>query len=53
MSNDELDPAANTQKFQAFMDQPREPESSGSRGVWIAIIVLVVVIVVLLAWLVL
>ena len=53
MSNEEQDPAASTQRFQAFMDQPREAESAGSRGVWIALAVVAVVVVILLAWLLL
>lgn len=54
MSDEQLnDPAANTQKFQAFMDRPREPEPSGSRAVVIVVAAVAVVVVLLLAWLLL
>jgi hypothetical protein len=52
--NDDLDPAANTQMFQAFVDRA-EPEESG-RGKRIALAgaaLAGLVIVVVLAWLVL
>lgn len=52
MADDELDPGANTQMFQAFMDRP-EPEVSGSRGIWIALAVAALVIALALAWFVL
>jgi hypothetical protein len=51
MADDEIeDPAANTQMFQAFMDRPREPESSGSRWLLVAGVAVAVVVVVVLAW---
>jgi hypothetical protein len=52
--NDDLDPAANTQMFQAFVDRA-EPEESG-RGKRIALAgaaLAGLVVVVVLAWLVL
>ncbi len=55
MPEDELDPGANTEMFQAFMDRP-EPEASRPRWVGVAVAVSAVaalVIVALLAWLVL
>jgi hypothetical protein len=54
MSDDDLDPGANTEMFQAFVDRA-EPESpSGpSRAVVWGLALVVLVIVVLLAWLVL
>ncbi|MGZ4493557.1 MAG: hypothetical protein ACXVWU_02545 [Nocardioides sp.] len=52
MPYDELDPAADTQMFQAFVDRP-EPEASGSRWKWVALAVAVLVIVLALAWFVL
>lgn len=55
MPEDELDPGANTQMFQAFMDRP-EPEASRPRWVGVAVAVSAVaalVVVALLAWLVL
>ncbi len=51
MPENELDPGASTQMFQAFVDRP-EPETSGSR--WILVALAVAALVVLaLAWLVL
>lgn len=47
--NDDLDPAANTQMFQAFVDR-QEPETSGRRWLWLALAG-VLVIVLVLAWL--
>jgi uncharacterized membrane protein len=52
MPENELDPGANTQMFQAFVDRP-EPEASGSRWIWVALAVVALVIVAALAWLVL
>ena len=49
--DDDLDPAANTQVFQAFMDRRDEPVRSGSRGVWVALAIVALVIVVALVWL--
>ena len=52
MPEDELDPAANTQMFQAFMDR-REPEAT--RPPWIGVAVglaavVVLLIVAVIAW---
>ena len=55
MPEDELDPGANTEMFQAFMDRP-EREASRPRWVGVAVAVSAVaalVVVALLAWLVL
>ena len=52
MPQDELDPGANTQMFQAFVDRP-EPEAPGSRWPRVALAVAALVIVLALAWLVL
>lgn len=55
MPEDDLDPAANTQMFQAFVDRP-DHEDSGSRSSWAAlagVALAVLVVVVALAWLVL
>jgi hypothetical protein len=52
MPEDELDPAASTQMFQAFVDRP-EPEASRSGWMWAAVAVAALVIVLALAWLVL
>ena len=52
MPQDELDPGANTQMFQAFVDSP-EPEASGSRWMKVALVVAALVIALALAWLVL
>lgn len=52
MPENELDPGASTQMFQAFVDRP-EPESSGSRWIWVALGLAALVIVLALAWLVL
>lgn len=52
MPENELDPGANTQMFQAFVDRP-EPEASRSRWIWVALAVVALVIVAALAWLVL
>jgi hypothetical protein len=52
MPDDEIeDPAANTQMFQAFMDRPREPEPSPSRGLVVALVVLAVLVVAAVVWL--
>ena len=50
MPDNDLDPGASTQMFQAFVDSS-EPESSGSRLMWTALVVVVLTIVPLLAWL--
>lgn len=52
MPEDELDPGASTQMFQAFVDRREEPEGSGSRWIWVALAV-ALAIVLTLAWLVL
>ena len=55
MPEDELDPGANTQMFQAFMDRP-EPEASRPGWVGVAVAasaVAALVVVALLAWLLL
>ena len=52
MPQDELDPGANTQMFQAFVDRP-EPETARSGWMWAAFAVAALVIVLVLAWLVL
>jgi len=48
MPEDELDPAANTQMFQAFMDR-REPEATRPPWVGIAVAVAAVVALVVVA----
>ena len=50
MPEDELDPGASTQMFQAFVDRREEPEASGSRWIWVAFAVAALVIVLALAW---
>ncbi len=50
MSEDDQDPAASTQMFQAFMDREREPEPSVSGWVWAAAAVVVLLVVGALAW---
>ena len=53
MPENDLDPSASTQMFQAFMDQP-EPEVSGRRWAWAALVgVGMIGLVAALAWLVL
>ncbi|HEX6877896.1 MAG TPA: hypothetical protein VF165_19710 [Nocardioidaceae bacterium] len=52
MPEDELDPGASTQMFQAFVDRREEPEGSGWRWIWVALAV-ALAIVLTLAWLVL
>jgi len=55
MPEDDLDPAASTQQFQAFVDRP-ETEDSGSRSMRAALVgaaVAGLVIVLALVWLVL
>lgn len=52
MPDNDLDPGASTQMFQAFVDSP-EPEASGSRLMWTALVVSALVLVPLLAWLLL
>jgi hypothetical protein len=49
--NDDLDPAANTQMFQAFVDRA-EPEEK-SRWLWMVLVAAGVVLVGVLAWLLL
>jgi hypothetical protein len=49
MPDDELDPGADTQMFQAFVDRA-EPETSGSRWIVAAAAVAALVIVLALAW---
>jgi hypothetical protein len=51
MPNDELDPGASTQMFQAFVDRQEEPEASGSRVMKAALTVAAVVVALGLAWL--
>lgn len=54
MPENELDPGASTQMFQAFVDRPEEePEASGSRWTWVALAVAALLIGSALAWLVL
>jgi hypothetical protein len=54
MSENELDPGASTEMFQAFVDRADEPEASGSsRWIWVVLVVAALVIVAALAWLVL
>ena len=53
MPEDELDPGANTQMFQAFMDRP-EPEATGRPWMGVAVAAVVgLLVLVLLVWLVL
>ena len=53
MPENELDPGASTQMFQAFVDSP-EPEASGSRWMWVVLGAAVVAgLLLALAWLVL
>jgi hypothetical protein len=50
MSEDENDPGANTQMFQAFVDRhPHDDKSSGSRWLWpvVAGVVALLIVVVL------
>jgi hypothetical protein len=51
MPQDELDPAANTEMFQAFVDRP-EPEESRSDRTWavLAAAAAAVVVLLVLAW---
>jgi hypothetical protein len=49
--NDDLDPGASTQMFQAFVDS-REPEESGSRWMPVVLVGAALVIVAAAAWLV-
>lgn len=53
MSEDELDPGASTQMFQAFVDRPEEPETSGARWILVALAVAVLMVVLALGWLLL
>jgi hypothetical protein len=55
MPEDDLDPAANTQMFQAFVDRPdhEESESRSSRAVFAGVALAVLVVAVALAWLLL
>lgn len=53
MSEDDLDPAASTQVFQAFFDR-QEPEASRSSWMWVAVaaftaLIVLVPVVLLLA----
>jgi hypothetical protein len=50
MSDDDQDPAASTQMFQAFMDREREPEPSVPGWVWAAVAVVTLLVVAALAW---
>jgi len=50
MADDDDDPIASTQMFQAFVDREREPEPSGSPWLWVAAVVVVLAIVAALAW---
>jgi hypothetical protein len=55
MPEDDLDPAANTQQFQAFVDRS-DHEESGSRSPWAVfagLALAVLVVVAALAWLLL
>jgi len=49
MSDDELDPGASTQMFQAFVDRP-EPETARPHWMWVAFAA-ALVIVLAIAWL--
>lgn len=51
MAEDDLDPGASTQMFQAFVDRP-ESEASESRWMPVALVFAALVIVLALAWLV-
>ena len=51
MPDDEFDPGANTQKFQAFMARS-EPEASGAR-LWVAVALAALVVALAVAWFVL
>jgi hypothetical protein len=55
MPDNDLDPAASTQQFQAFVDRTDHEESGSqaSRALWAGVAVAVLVVVVALAWLVL
>jgi hypothetical protein len=55
MPEDDLDPGANTQQFQAFVDRSDHEESGSrsSRAAIAGVAVAVLVVVVALAWLVL
>jgi hypothetical protein len=51
MPDDDLDPAANTQMFQAFVDRREPEEASGSRAkMALLIAVAALVVVVAAAW---
>jgi hypothetical protein len=50
MPDDELDPGASTQMFQAFVDRAEEPEGSGSRWIWAAVAVVALLAVLALGW---
>jgi hypothetical protein len=54
MPDNDLDPGANTQMFQAFVDRSDQEESGprSSRAVWAGVALAVLVVVVALAWLV-
>lgn len=49
MSDNELDPGADTQMFQAFVDR-QEPEVSGPRSMWLVLAAAGVVVALLVAW---
>jgi hypothetical protein len=55
MPEDDLDPGANTQQFQAFVDRPDHEDSGSrsSRAVFAGAALAVLVVAVALAWLVL
>ena len=57
MSDDELDPGANTEMFQAFVDRHPQADSrsdsSGSGWLWAAVVAGVLVILLAVAWFVL
>ena len=52
MPHDELDPGADTQTFQAFVDR-QEPEESPSRVLWVALAGAALVVLLAVAGLVL
>lgn len=52
MPENELDPGASTQMFQAFVDRPEEPGASRARWIWVALAVALMTALAL-GWLVL